>query len=372
LDEADFLSDNLAVLAAPGKLIAEGSPVTLKRNLGAGYSVRVNFTSTSDSTSPSDQDLTAPATGLLQRISTIAPDTKLSMSAQNASYHLNSKDSVTVERVLQLLGSERSELGISSYDVYGSSIEDIFLDLMHQSEQSQDVENDSHSRSSSVPPQTTTLEMGNGRPRTPLGQALTIFHKRALIARRSWLSPLLTVAIATAASCLPLTFIKHRVQTCTHKFGEADLLPLYLPGTGGSNLDLGVVVSPPGSLSTLDDAGRSFQVDYVADNTTFVSTIDENYTTLNFGGVSLDLSTGNSLVAWNADPPGFDGAVMLNLATNILFSHALNVSGSNLVIIDAKLGSFPYPNGGTLIALKWVAFFGLAMVSRRTTYQALS
>ena len=38
LDEADLLADHIAILAAPGKLIASGSPVSLKRDLG--YSVR--------------------------------------------------------------------------------------------------------------------------------------------------------------------------------------------------------------------------------------------------------------------------------------------------------------------------------------------
>ena len=43
LDEADLLADNIAVLAAPGKLVANGTPVTLKTSLGEGYSVQVKF-----------------------------------------------------------------------------------------------------------------------------------------------------------------------------------------------------------------------------------------------------------------------------------------------------------------------------------------
>jgi hypothetical protein len=37
---------------------------------------------------------------------------------------------VIVEKVLQLLDDERKALHIASYDVFGTSIEDIFLDLM--------------------------------------------------------------------------------------------------------------------------------------------------------------------------------------------------------------------------------------------------
>ena len=43
LDEADLLADTIAVLAAPGKLVAHGTPVSLKSSLGEGYTVNVSF-----------------------------------------------------------------------------------------------------------------------------------------------------------------------------------------------------------------------------------------------------------------------------------------------------------------------------------------
>ncbi|CAA7265338.1 unnamed protein product [Cyclocybe aegerita] len=44
LDEADFLADQIAVLAAPGKLIVADTPVRLKSTMGEGYSVAIKFT----------------------------------------------------------------------------------------------------------------------------------------------------------------------------------------------------------------------------------------------------------------------------------------------------------------------------------------
>jgi len=44
LDEADLLADHIPILAAPGEVLAEGSRVALKCDLGEGYSVQISFT----------------------------------------------------------------------------------------------------------------------------------------------------------------------------------------------------------------------------------------------------------------------------------------------------------------------------------------
>jgi ATP-binding cassette subfamily A (ABC1) protein 3 len=363
LDEADLLADNIAVLAAPGKLIAEGSPVTLKRDLGTGYSVQVTFASTV----PSQPDTVAVADKLLQRIRSIAPDTQLSMSAHQTSYRLNSKDAVTVESVLRLLESDRSEFGITSCDVHGTSIEEIFLDLMNRSDESHDTEKSSvHGSLAAQEP--ANLEMDDSRPRTPLSQAWTIFYKRMLIARRSWLTPLLAIVVAVTGSCAPLFFIFQRTESCTKQFNSPFNIGLYLPDAlaefGFSIVgDPRIVASPPGIISLLGVTASSLAVNNVANNTTFVSTIDNMYSTLGLGGVSLDLQSGNSLVAWEASRPGLMGPMMLNLATNILFNHALNVSGGNFTLIDPNYGYIPSIDDDTLLALQWLSFFGAAMVS---------
>ncbi|KAG1742779.1 uncharacterized protein EDB91DRAFT_297988 [Suillus paluster] len=379
LDEADLLADKIAILAAPGKLVAEGTPVALKSNLGQGYSIQVMF----DFPDLTEKDLPKAPSVTLDRIRQVSPQCSMSLaSPSQASYHLKSKDSVVVEKVLQLLDKERDALRIASYDVLGTSIEDIFLDLMARQTRSASPDGTEKSISSSggisepILPDLTgvpsapakALELTDGRPRSPLSQALTIFYKRALIARRSWLTPLLVVLIAVCGSCIPLVFLSGQTATCTLQFKNETVIPLYFPDSPiyyrASGPGTQILTSPPNITATLGKTAMFLKTENVPDNATFVSTIEQDYLNLSFGGISIDMQTGDSLFAWEATPPGFTGPTMMNLATNILYNRALNASGnaaSTPSLILANYASFPHLAAGTLVDLKWVAFFGAAM-----------
>lgn len=371
LDEADLLADQIAILAAPGKLVAEGSPVALKSRLGRGYTVHASF----------EKDrVEFYSTKLLGQIQDIAPDTVLSSTSTNgSSYALNSKDSKIVGKVLEAMQSHKAELGISSYEIRGTAIEDIFLDLMSTEAGIESVEtpdkiesSGSHALTGLDQPIEHGLQLTSGRKQSPLAQSLTIFYKRWLIARRSWLSSLLTVGISVAGACIPLFFIKTRTETCTTTFTPAPIIPLYLGDSPYSSVlstafPGGQVLVVPGNLiSTLGPSAAQIPDVPIADNQTFVRTVQQNYQNLSLGGVSMDFATGNTLVAWEATPPGLAAPTLLNLASNVLYNRALNASGraANLPsIIAATYQSFPAANAGTLFALKWVAFFGATMVS---------
>ncbi|KAJ7584352.1 hypothetical protein C8J56DRAFT_950802 [Mycena floridula] len=365
LDEADLLGDHIAILGAPGLLLAQGSPVSLKRDLGEGYTIQVSFAHT-------EEKSTIQSAELLQAIHYHASGAYTTLnSPYQVSYHLKSKDPAVVEKVLQMLDQEKVKYGVSSYDVLSTSIEDIFLNLMNKHEVPVDEEKIPSDESvSSGPVSLPSLALSSGRYVSPVNQALTIFHKRSLIVRRSWLTPLLAVLIAIAASTIPLIFIHGRKPSCVKQFQETIIAPLYLPLIGG---DLGpqfasflppILQSPPGLLSTLGNSTAVLSVKDLPDNSTFVDTIKQNFLNLQMGGVSLDFNTGAALVAWEATAPGLNGPSMLNLASNLLYNHALNTSGKSdrtPTIIEPNLGSFPPVEAGTLFALKWVAFFGLAM-----------
>ncbi len=206
LDEADLLADNIAILAAPGKLVAEGSPVTLKTSLGEGFKVDVTLRESSSPGKP----LHDTGHEILNVIRTLAPDSYMeSFTSSTASYHLKSRDPAVVQRVLERLEHDREELGVATYDLHSTSMEDIFLKLMKEHgeglpDESALAEKDSESigaedstnASASETDGSRILKLTRGRPRSPLFQALTIFQKRCIIARRSWLTPLLTVVIA--------------------------------------------------------------------------------------------------------------------------------------------------------------------------------
>lgn len=309
-----------------------------------------------------------------------------------------------MDKVLQLLDSETEKYGIASYDVLGTSIEAIFLELMRKEEMAQgsveavegaEGEKSLTPSSASIDePKPVALNLATGRATSPFRQALTIFHKRTIIFRRSWLTPFLAVVIAIAGSTIPLVFISGRSQSCVKTLDiPATDITLFPPTSPLLAFYLGsesrVLDSPPGIISSLGNltalsslanltsltnitnlgnttALQPFSVFDVADNATFVTTIKQNFLNLTTGGVSFDLASGNSLVAWEATAPGLMGPTMLNLASNILFNHALNTSGRAGVLptlILPTYESFPPVDAGTLFALKWIAFYSAVMVS---------
>lgn len=373
LDEADLLADTIAVLAPPGKKVAEGTPVFLKSTLGEGYTVEVTL----DLEKDPEKTISAAAAAaeLLRLIRGISPATYLSSSSPSQiSYHLKSKDPAVVEQVLQLLDTQGLQHHVASYDVHGASIEDIFLDLLSRDERSDPnsrpdsglMEKPTTDTSTAGSLGTPTLALTNGRKRSPFGQAFTIVHKRALIARRSWLSLGLTLLVAIAGSCVPLFYLGNRTQTCSTSFHNATTIPIYLPTSpmAASTADEPggqVILSPPNVTSVLGASALRLHTENIDDNATFVTTINHNYLGLSLGGVSMNLGTGDSLVAWEGTPPGLTGLAMLNLATNILYKHALGNSANSTGIIAANYQSFPTIDAGTLSALRWVAFFGAAM-----------
>ena len=54
------------------------------------------------------------------------------ISPYQVSCSLRSKDDTVVQQVLQLLEAEKMIYGVQNYDIVGTTIEDIFLDLMGQ------------------------------------------------------------------------------------------------------------------------------------------------------------------------------------------------------------------------------------------------
>lgn len=371
--------------------------MALKSHYGQGYTIQTTFPSTPEKTS-------ADSAQLLDRIRPLVPDAHVTSDTSGvAAYHLNAKDPATVHQVLEVMEAESKAGALSSYSVLSTSIEDIFLGLMHAND---DAKLEKSLRSSSETPSaiasehdqvekttgtalmpvlshgepTPTLELTTGRKRPPLTQAFTIFHKRVMIARRSWLTPLLAVLVAIGGSCVPLFFIAGRPRpTCVQTYGTAIPIPLYAPESPIVLADANYTIpgeqilqSPPGLLSSLGPTMAMLPTRNISDNATFISTINQNFQNLSLGGISMDTASGATLFAWEATPPGYTGLVMLNLATNLVYNHALNGSRADAAlprVIATNFQNLVGFNAGTLVALKWLAFYGAAMVSCRTCIQ---
>ncbi|KAI0673963.1 P-loop containing nucleoside triphosphate hydrolase protein [Trametes maxima] len=371
LDEADLLADEIAVLATPGKLVSHGNPVVLKSTLGEGYTMRVVYSCTSEKVQLIDSE------GLLDAIRPLAPQAHVSASGPNElSYHLKTNDPSVVRQVLEVVERMRHALQIESYSVSATSIEDIFLDLMRDEEQKQsEIEKsgeDSASELPEIPATAAPLQLKNGTQRSVLGQAFTIFHKRALILRRSWLAPLIAIAIVLIPSIVTLGYVPKTAQSCiitdTSFPPEAVSLPDALQYVLGGFPDDGILLSPPGLLDAFgnDTTGTLYArnlTENVADNATFIHEITDRFSTLLFGGVSVDLNTGVSLVAWEARGPS-TGMFLLNTVSNLLYNRALNDTGRTPAQpkrVNVSLGTFPQKSSGSLDYLQWAAFFAAAV-----------
>ncbi|KAF8745381.1 ABC-2 family transporter protein, partial [Rhizoctonia solani] len=370
LDEADLLADDIAILAAPGKLLAQGSPVSLKSRLGEGYVVTV-----STDASPGS---------VLDVIRTRAPHAAQDPSDQGA-YVLHTKSASVVGQVLDALESKKKELGIDGYDVRGTSMEAIFLGLMGTTDTEEVIEHDELaavqskdganpelgrrlSRTGLYPSDAAPLPLSDGRKTSPLRQALTGFHKRCLILRRSWLTYALMVIIALAGACVPLIFLKDRSDTCSFEQDMEFVQPLYIPsevsslpsGAGAMLNAYRPLIAPPGLLDTLGSQAESIPQTQIQ-TSEFESTLRQNYRNLSLGGLAV--SSGVATVAWEASSGSKAGMALLNLANNVLVHQSLGsgadgTGGRIMAAFQNLPGAWV---AGTGAALKWEGFFGASM-----------
>ncbi|QRV83171.1 ABC transporter [Ceratobasidium sp. AG-Ba] len=377
LDEADLLGDEVAILAPPGKLLAQGSPVSLKSNLGDGYAVHV---ARAPNASSSFDD------SVLSLIRVHAPLACLDANERDT-YILHSKDAGVAGLVLDTLDKSK-EIGVASYSLMGATLENVFLKLMHTAELGSErvtLDIDGHAtaardsgflsvadtavtNSSSVyvgSKHGPTIALSSGCTTSPFRQALTGFRKRALIFRRSWLSYALMVIVAVAGACVPIIFTRSRTSTCSPAQDLEKARPLYLPAVaslarpllGGNATNMyKPVVSPPNLLEALDATSLPHTV--VSNTTEFYRTIRQNYGNLSLGGI--DIEDGQATIAWEASPGSASGLALLNLANNVLVNQALGERGGPRIL--AYFQNLP----GTKIigmapALKWEGFFGASM-----------
>lgn len=384
LDEADLLADQIAILTSPGKVVASGSPVELKRKYGRGYSIQVSFEEGLEL-----DEICKGRQRIMEKIHDISPLAhSTTTSSRLESYHLNTKDSALVNEALQVAEQEKKSGLLSSYDLFGTTIEDVFLAVVNdcqapeeeiQSEQGSYIAQAIHSAYQSDVTSTVARYLPAGRHVSSFHQARTIFYKRALILKRNWPTPMLALLVAVVGCCIPLTFLNGRHQSCAPQLrDEFPPSQLYLPSSPLLiSLDLLDAVpgppkllyaSPPGIVSTLGPSTDSLDIRNVADNATFVNTIYKDFHDISIGGVSVNLTTGESLVAWEASPPGLRALSTLNMASNILMNRALNSTqntGPLPTLIQAQYVTFKKVLESTLVYMKWTFFFGAIMVRLR-------
>lgn len=350
--------------------------MSLKSSLGEGYKIVVQF----DQEQPEAEKSVIPATheDLLATIRQHAPEaTVTNLSLHSVTFSLRTKDTVIVQQILASLENEEKKGRIGGYEVNSTSLEDIFLDLMgkdrelHEDDDKGSTsdkgldDNDSPTpvvSTDTANPHPTPLDLTPARPTSLLYQSLTIFYKRLLILRRSWLSPLLTVIIACSGACVPLFFLNDRVSTCTIAFRPTRISPLWLPlsrvGSQAmlasadplSDDDVITRIAPPNVLDVLGQVVIAIPTVKLADRPSLIQNIEQNVRNLSTGGVWVDASSRQALLAYEATNI-LNGPTMLNLVNNVLFS---SVGGADGRTIVANYMPFALRTAQGLAALKWV------------------
>jgi ATP-binding cassette, subfamily A (ABC1), member 3 len=363
--------------------LADGSPVSLKTSLGEGYTIGISLPDTHAEKSQA-HDL---AQHILTIITSNAPQARCTqISETTATFALRSKDPHVVGRVLETLEQEKAQGSIVSYDAHGTSLEDIFIGLMGRDTQFADgrideepVEKPTNTSSQDstatpvIPEDPAPLDLSDGRQTWFYQQAWTIYRKRLLILRRSWLGPLLAMAIACCGAAVPLFFMKHRVKTCVPDFVPAYAQSLLLPwslalnegsaastwnGLTGGEISTDPTtyyptIAPPDALQPLSGFFTTVPVYTVADRQALLDDIQSNTDNISLGGIFIDSAGNNSLLSYEATTI-VNGPTLLNLVSNVWLATASGLNGTDGPVIAGNLMPFPARSGDQLTPMKWV------------------
>lgn len=307
LDEADLLSDHIAILSK-GNLKAEGSSVELKAKLGGGY-----------------------------RVSTVkdAPDFGLPTNRSYDQTVYNVPDSGSAERLIK----ELERHGIEEYHVNGPTIEDVFLKVAEESML--------EAYGPGGPPVGKEgVDLYAGRKLGVLQQTWVMYRKRLTILRRNILPTLAAVAIPiiaagitmilfngfTRAGCksdevVSSTVIESidlsQIMSSAIKVvvGPQSIVPQLLKLAGGL-----LPNSTGGSSSSISD-----MVEIVSTIDEFNSKIDAGFADIKPGGFFMP-EGGTPVFAYQGNGPlrMRNGLIVQNLVNSIIAGTGITVNYSEL------------------------------------------
>jgi ATP-binding cassette, subfamily A (ABC1), member 3 len=348
LDEADILSDQIIILSK-GNLKAEGTAVHLKNIHGGGYRLQIH-----DSTA---------------RLPPEFSELNLVKSNDNRTlYELQSSSEAS--HFVRLL----DQAGIANYQVFGPTVEDVFLKLAEeiqpviqvedeepQAPTSQVLQEPLEGESGTTPVDSdTALKDSTPELLTGIGTGLTrqtriLFRKRLTILKRNFLPYLAAVLVPILAGGLVTLFLADFTSlSCDPKQQSSDPLGYNLANPLFSRY--AKIVVGPSSRVPVDKVAKAYRIAPV--NITVVETLTEfndaiasKYNHTQPGGVFIG-DDEDPLFAYRGNY-GIEYAPMTqNLLDNILSGTSISTNYQPLAV--------PYaPNTGD--SLQMVLYFGLAM-----------
>ncbi|CAB3398654.1 unnamed protein product [Caenorhabditis bovis] len=182
MEEADLLGDRIAIMAH-GKLQCCGSPMFLKQQFGDGYHLTLVFNT-------SDRADLINTTRMIQKY--IAEASVYSFVGQEATYLLNARHRALFPKMFKELEQHQEQLGITSFGVSITTMEEVFLkvgDLAEERFMKEEGKFDDHTELiAENDPQLRNLRSTRRLTgfRLQLQHAKAMFIKRAIYFYRKW------------------------------------------------------------------------------------------------------------------------------------------------------------------------------------------
>ena len=327
LDEADLLSDHIAILSK-GHLKAEGSSVELKAKLGGGYRV---------STTNDAPDLGVPTKRL---------------SDQTV---YNVSDSGSAGRLI----AELEKSGIKEYHVNGPTIEDVFLKV------AEDSLLEAYGPGGPPDADKEGVDLYPGKRLGVFKQSWVMFRKRITILRRNYLPTLAAVAIPvlaagitsvllfkdfTKAGCKPeQVFDSTYAEDSAEKFFERDFKLVIGPPNILTQLDPIVSMLQSGPLgAALGNVSIPNAFEVVDTLEDFNNRIQEQYATVKPGGFFVR-DNEPTVFAYQGNGGIRSGLIMQNIVSNILAETSISTVYKEL--------PFPWVVGSLFSSFEILSYF---------------
>ena len=364
LDEADLLSDQIAILSK-GVLKAQGSAVELKHQLGGGYRIHV-FNNPGRDVAVLDFDGATKKTMYDQTVYT------LSDSAQAAEF-------------VRFLEAN----GINNYEISSPTIEDIFFkvaedsslaDISRQKSQTNDQvasktlseENIvTEGKTSSEAYSSAGLKLQTGKRIGVIRQATTLFRKRFTVFQRNWFPYFAALLIPVVAAGLVTLFLKNfTAPGCepTQQISASDIESL------ASQAEYNITIGPLSKLSPTDienyrmtlpgaqsaGNGSSASLANLTDSIhPFEGTLDDFNNRIHQGYANI--TPGGFFLGDETSPPTFAYKANEGLYSAVITQNAFDTLLTN-VSISCQYQEFDIPwVSGVGNTLQLIVYLGLAM-----------
>lgn len=360
LDEADYLSDHIAILSS-GCLKAEGSAAALKHQHGEGYQIHLQA------------GTHAPWIEGVER--------KESMNGTT----YQALDPITGSRVVDTL--EKS--GVDDFRISGPTLENVFLKIAGAPINPQSSEDGSSVNvtreeakledATHAVPIAAGVNLDSGKHISPWHQGWIMYQKRWMIFRRSHFPMIVAIATALIGAGICPIFLKYFVRTeCVTQSEDAysSSYSSYVQSMA-TEYEIDLVGGPSAaitdkSLTNLADIYSSMNTVYgygsIDDSSTlkgfiasaatyrdFNERITQGDSTISPGGFFLGDASSKPTFAWSADPYNFaSGLEIQNFLHNMLTNGRIVASYSSFEIPDS-------PVTYNFVALLFVVYYALVL-----------